>query len=69
MIPIARILGAPVIEPPGNIAIRTVVVEGGAASFHVGGGIVADSTPDGEYEETLVKAKGMMRALSTRWEG
>ena len=46
-----------------NIAIRTIVVEGGAASFHVGGGIVADSTPEGEYEETLVKARGMMRAL------
>jgi len=46
-----------------NIAIRTIVVEGGAASFHAGGGIVADSTPEGEYEETLVKAQGMMRAL------
>jgi len=46
-----------------NIAIRTMVVEGNAVSFHVGGGIVADSTPEGEYEETLVKARGMMRAL------
>jgi para-aminobenzoate synthetase component 1 len=46
-----------------NIAIRTIVVESGSASFHVGGGIVADSTPEGEYEETLVKARGMMRAL------
>jgi len=46
-----------------NIAIRTMVVEGGAVTFHVGGGIVADSTPEGEYEETLVKARGMMRAL------
>ena len=46
-----------------NIAIRTMVVEGGAASFHAGGGIVADSTPEGEYEETLVKAAGMMKAL------
>ncbi|HMI31207.1 MAG TPA: aminodeoxychorismate synthase component I [Candidatus Limnocylindrales bacterium] len=46
-----------------NIAIRTIVVESGSASFHVGGGIVADSTPEGEYEETLVKAGGMMRAL------
>jgi len=46
-----------------NVAIRTIVVEGGSASFHTGGGIVADSTPDGEYEETLVKARGMMRAL------
>jgi para-aminobenzoate synthetase component 1 len=50
-----------------NIAIRTIVVEGGEASFHAGGGIVADSTPEGEYEETLVKARGMMRALSARW--
>jgi para-aminobenzoate synthetase component 1 len=49
-----------------NIAIRTIVVEAGAASFHVGGGIVADSTPEGEYEETLVKARGMMRALGVR---
>ena len=46
-----------------NIAIRTIVAEGGAATFHAGGGIVADSTPEGEYEETLVKAGGMMRAL------
>ncbi|HYJ33684.1 MAG TPA: aminodeoxychorismate synthase component I [Candidatus Binatia bacterium] len=49
-----------------NIAIRTIVAGGGAASFHVGGGIVADSTPEGEYEETLVKASGMMRALGVR---
>ncbi|MGH7680391.1 MAG: aminodeoxychorismate synthase component I [Candidatus Eiseniibacteriota bacterium] len=46
-----------------NIAIRTVVLTGGRASFHAGGGIVADSTPEAEYEETLVKASGMMRAL------
>jgi para-aminobenzoate synthetase component 1 len=46
-----------------NIAIRTMVVENGAVSFHAGGAIVADSTPEGEYEETLVKAGGMMRAL------
>jgi para-aminobenzoate synthetase component I len=52
-----------------NIAIRTIVVEGGAATFHVGGGIVADSTPEGEYEETLVKARGMMRALGASWVG
>jgi len=51
-----------------NIAIRTVVAGGGAASFHAGGGIVADSIPDAEYEETLVKASGMMRALGVKWE-
>jgi len=52
-----------------NIAIRTVVSAGGAAYFHAGGGIVADSRPEGEYEETLVKASGMLRALGVRWEG
>ena len=46
-----------------NIAIRTISIVNGAAYFHAGGGIVADSTPAGEYEETLVKASGMMRAL------
>ncbi len=51
-----------------NIAIRTILIESGAACFHVGGGIVADSTPDGEYEETLIKAQGMLRALGARWE-
>jgi len=51
-----------------SIAIRTIVVEAGTASFHAGGGIVADSTPEGEYEETLVKARGMMRSLGVRWE-
>jgi len=52
-----------------NIAIRTVTVCRGAASFHAGGAIVADSTPEGEYEETLVKASGMMRALGVRRAG
>ena len=46
-----------------NIAIRTISIVRGVAYFHAGGGIVADSTPEGEYEETLVKATGMMRAL------
>ena len=49
-----------------NIAIRTMVVEGGSTCFHAGGGVVADSTPEGEYEETLIKARGMMRALGAR---
>ncbi|HET9251633.1 MAG TPA: aminodeoxychorismate synthase component I [Candidatus Eisenbacteria bacterium] len=50
-----------------NIAIRTISIVRGAAYFHAGGGIVADSTPEGEYEETLVKATGMMRALGVRY--
>jgi para-aminobenzoate synthetase component 1 len=46
-----------------NVAIRTMVVKDGKAHFWSGGGIVADSDPHMEYEETLVKARGMMRAL------
>jgi para-aminobenzoate synthetase component I len=47
-----------------NILIRSAVVAGGAATFHTGGGIVADSDPDHEYGETLHKAEGMRLALS-----
>jgi anthranilate/para-aminobenzoate synthase component I len=46
-----------------NILIRSAVVEGGKVSFQTGGGIVADSDPDAEYEETLHKAEGMRLAL------
>jgi para-aminobenzoate synthetase component I len=46
-----------------NIAIRTILVEGDRASFQVGGGIVADSDPEAEYEETLAKGRGMLAAL------
>lgn len=46
-----------------NILIRTLLVERQSVSFHVGGGIVADSSPPKEYEETLVKAKAMQECL------
>ena len=46
-----------------NILIRTILVTGNKIYFQVGGGIVADSTPEGEYEETLVKAKGIKACL------
>ncbi|MCK5581263.1 MAG: aminodeoxychorismate synthase component I [Candidatus Omnitrophica bacterium] len=46
-----------------NILIRTLLFHQGKAYFHVGGGIVADSTPEGEYQETLVKAKAMKECL------
>ncbi|MBM3859482.1 MAG: aminodeoxychorismate synthase component I [Verrucomicrobia bacterium] len=46
-----------------NIAIRTVVHQSGLLTFHAGGGIVADSEPDAEYDETLAKAEGILRAL------
>jgi para-aminobenzoate synthetase component 1 len=46
-----------------SIAIRTLLVEGARVTFQAGGGIVADSDPAAEYEETRVKALGMMKAL------
>lgn len=46
-----------------NIAIRTLVVRGGRAAFGVGAGIVADSDPAAEYEETFHKAAGLFAAL------
>lgn len=45
-----------------NIAIRTVVIEPGQAHFHVGAGIVADSVPAMEWQETLDKAAGILLA-------
>ncbi len=46
-----------------NIAIRTMICRGSHVHFQVGGGIVADSDPEAEYEETLVKAKALMETL------
>lgn len=46
-----------------NIAIRTLVVRDGVATFGVGAGIVADSDPGAEYEETMQKAAGLFAAL------
>ncbi len=46
-----------------SITIRTAVVRDATAWFHVGAGIVADSLPEAEYEETLAKARGLLSAL------
>ena len=53
-----------------NIAIRTAICQAGqpsqpgAVHFSVGAGIVADSDPDAEFDETLAKARGFCRALA-----
>jgi para-aminobenzoate synthetase component 1 len=47
-----------------NIAIRTFVLRDGVAYFGVGSGIVADSNPESEYDETLHKAKSLFEALT-----
>ena len=46
-----------------NIVIRTVLIDGDRISFQVGGGIVADSDPEAEYQETLVKARALRETL------
>jgi para-aminobenzoate synthetase component 1 len=46
-----------------SLLIRTFTMGRGWIQFPVGGGIVADSTPADEYEETLHKAEGLLRAL------
>ena len=48
-----------------NILIRTMVKDGKRVTFRAGSGIVADSDPDAELEETRAKAEGMLRAIST----
>jgi anthranilate synthase component 1 len=51
------------------ITIRTVVMEGGRAFVQAGAGIVADSNPAAEYEETRDKARAVIRALEMAHAG
>ena len=51
------------------IAIRTVLIEAGKAYIQAGAGIVADSNPTAEYEETKDKARAMLRALELAQAG
>jgi anthranilate synthase component 1 len=45
------------------IALRTMVVKNGVAYVQAGGGIVADSTPEGEFQETVNKSRALLTAL------
>ncbi len=54
-------------ESSFNIAIRTLVRNGDRLVYQVGAGIVADSDPAQEYEETLHKAAGIRLAIE-RWQ-
>jgi anthranilate synthase component 1 len=51
------------------ITIRTIVVKGRQAYIQAGAGIVADSNPEHEYEETCNKARAMMRAIELAEQG
>jgi len=51
------------------IALRTMTVKGHTAYLQAGGGVVADSVPEMEYEETLNKARALMRAIELAQAG
>jgi anthranilate synthase component 1 len=46
------------------IALRCAVLKNGRAYFQAGAGIVSDSDPQREYDETVIKARAMMKALA-----
>ena len=46
-----------------SVVIRTVLLKDGWAHLHAGGGVVADSSPEGEYRESLDKASALFDAL------
>ena len=45
------------------IALRTIVIRGSTAYVQAGAGIVADSVPANEFQETLNKARGLLKAI------
>jgi para-aminobenzoate synthetase component 1 len=47
-----------------SVAIRTMTIKDRKAIFNVGGGIVIDSNPEDEYEETLTKAKALLNSIN-----
>jgi Anthranilate/para-aminobenzoate synthases component I len=51
------------------IAIRTIEIENGYASVQAGAGIVADSVPEKEYEETINKARALIKAIEMAENG
>ncbi|MFC1738987.1 anthranilate synthase component I family protein [Planctomycetota bacterium] len=46
-----------------NIAIRTIIIKGQKAFAQTGGGIVVDSDPEGEWKETLTKARALLAGI------
>ena len=51
------------------ITLRTIVMRGQMAYVQAGGGIVADSDPDAEYQETLMKAGALLDAIQLAEKG
>jgi para-aminobenzoate synthetase component 1 len=48
-----------------NIAIRTIIIKDRKAFAQTGGGIVADSNPDAEWEETVTKARALVAGINS----
>ena len=46
-----------------NIAIRTIIINGDRAFVQTGGGIVADSDPQAEWDETITKARALLASI------
>ncbi len=55
--------GSAACEMDFNVAIRTMTIEDGVATFNVGGGIVYDSRVETEHEEMMLKAQPLLAAL------
>ena len=51
------------------IALRTIVWRNGVYDVQAGAGVVADSVPASEYEETMNKAKAMLKAVEIAQQG
>jgi anthranilate synthase component 1 len=51
------------------IALRTIVWKNGVYDVQAGAGVVADSVPESEYEETLAKAKATLKAVEIAQQG
>jgi para-aminobenzoate synthetase component 1 len=51
-----------------SVVIRTLIIQGNSLEFQVGGAIVADSEPEKEWEETLIKARGIAKTLKIEEE-
>jgi anthranilate synthase component 1 len=49
------------------IVLRTALFKDGMMYVQAGGGVVADSDPDAEYDETLHKARALRRAAEESW--
>ena len=51
-----------------SVVIRTLIAKGNRFEFQVGGGIVADSTPEEEWKETIDKSMGLLNTLNVKRE-